>query len=145
MSGGIQARTAQDARWFNPDRDIIWAFPKLISASLRANLDAPPEEMEKIGLVAKEVASIINSLRTAKLTSEEAVVRLKALDQRALSYISHAFFYGFFAHLYNWCGEIAPIPGDRFKPLEFTEFEKLVEHFARASRPETGGGNAPTA
>ena len=133
----IQARNQNDPRWFNPDRDMIWSLPRTISKSFNSLADVSEEDSQHLCVVALELARIINSVRVAKMKSEEVkecLLKLEAAESKAFAQLHRAFFMAYFAQLWGWCSEIASGPDS--PRLEIKELEKLIDEFTkRGSKP----------
>lgn len=142
MLGAMQARTPNDPRWYNPERDMIWAFPRLISRALRNLPDLGPEQEAKVGEVAKQLAQLINRIRDAKIAEDQVLVEVKKLDPEGLLHIQQAFFFSVMGELYHWCGCIEPRPGEKDQPLDLKELDHAVGRFCRDATGPAGGNHA---
>jgi hypothetical protein len=126
-----------DRRWYNPERDAVWAFPRVISQSLRAFYEnEPPKSQEEMSATFAALGRLCTDCRDGTISKDELLARLRALDPAILQAVAKAFFFAYFAEFHGWCLDIAPKDPKEDVPLDLSELEQTLELFARASRKE---------
>ncbi len=140
----IQGRMQKgdDKRWYCPDRDICWAFPKLISAALHSRLQHGIGSLtqEQMGQQCKKLAQLCNQCRDLAISPEALLVELQALDPDFRAAVSDAFFLTFFGTFRVWCADVFPKePQD--SRIDMSDIEKVMKDFANGARnDETTAG-----
>ena len=131
----MQMRNQNDPRWFNPDRDMIWSLPRTISLAFKSMSNLPEEDLQRLCVVALELARIINEVKVNKLKPEEVkdrLLKLEVAEPHAFSLLHRAFFMAYFAQMWGWCSEIAGGPDS--PRLELKELEKWIDEFSRSPK-----------
>jgi hypothetical protein len=124
-----------ERRWFNPERDVVWAFPRVISLALKSFYENDPARTtEEMSAVFKRLAHLCNLCRDGTIGRLELIAELKALDPAIMQAVSKAFFYAWFGEFHGWCADIKPKDPQEDVPLSLKELEKVVELFARSTK-----------
>jgi hypothetical protein len=124
-----------ERRWFNPERDMVWAFPRVISAALKSFYENdPPRTTEEMSVAFKRLASLCNQCRDGALDKEALIAELKVLDPAILQAVSKAFFFAWFGEFHGWCADIRPKDAQEDIPLDLRKLEAAVELFARSAK-----------
>lgn len=124
-----------ERRWFNPERDVVWAFPRVISKALHSFYENDAGKTpEELGETFKRLAQLCNACREGSISCGALLAELKALDPAILQSVSKAYFFAWFGEFHEWCEDIRPKDASEDVPLSLKELEKTVELFARAAK-----------
>lgn len=123
-----------DRRWFNPERDMVWAFPRIISKALhyRFNSQEPLGGLtsEQVGEQCSALGKLCRECAQRTIKPEEVKERLDRLDPLFLAEVGTAFFRTFFTEFRFWCAQVAPRT-EQDEPLTLDKLEEEIDKFAR--------------
>ena len=146
----MQLRQQQggDGRWFAPDRDMVYALPRLMRQALfvrfggfdertktdygayHYNLEIPAE---KFNAGVGHIVDLFVKLRSVELSEEQLQAQLKQIDPEVVRELMVPLFYLFLSEYQAWCGHIASEDPDEkleVKALEVAA-EWIRQHFAK--------------
>lgn len=143
----VRSREGDDKRWFNPERDIAYAFPRTLRASMEAFNDFKGDDevsLHELGQGCKVLGQVVQSLREGGATPEQVIDKLGEIPVPVMNKISRTFMYVFFGELVVWASQVRPKQeGD--VPIDTEKLEEILGKFASGSAGHTGDADAQTA
>lgn len=113
----LQARMETDKRWYCPDRDLAYIFPKMISQVLRnmiaEDFAGAGKTPEQFGEECKKLARLLNDCQTGAVPPESVDKRYAEIDGEVMRVLSAEFFRYILLAYREWCAYVRPKePGD---------------------------------
>jgi hypothetical protein len=131
----VRGRDGDDRRWWSPERDVVYAFPRVFRKSLDAFNEFKGNDrasLEEVGKACQQFARVVNACREGGVLPTQVRGMLKGIHEGAFDTIARAFLFTFFGEFLIWCSEAKPkAPGDA--PLGLEEVEEFLGIFARSA------------
>jgi hypothetical protein len=132
----IRGREGDDKRWYCPDRDVVYAFPRIFRKSLEAFNDFKGDDkasLEQLCEACRVFARVVNGCREGGVPPSDIRKMLEGIHAESFDKVARVFLFTFFGEFVIWCSDARPkAPGDA--PLGLEEIEELIERFAKAAR-----------
>lgn len=136
-----------DRRWYSPERDICYAFPRTLRKSLESfnNFkDNNEVTLEELGQACKVLGRIVQGCREGGLKPVDALQLLLSITKPALGMIGTNFLFTFFGELLVWCSEVRP-KDHHDVPIDTADLEKILAQFAAGAANVSGNDDEKTA
>jgi hypothetical protein len=143
----IRGREGDDKRWWSPERDVVYAFPRTFRKSLEAFNGFEGDDiasLEEVGKACQQFARVVNGCREGGVLPTQIREMLQSIHEGAFNKVARAFLFTFFGEFLIWCSEARPkAQGDA--PLGLEELEEFLGIFARSALAPGGGNATPPA
>ena len=132
----LQARqqTGGDARWYCPERDLVWAFPRLVKGAIAARFEAGKPvgnlSLEQVGQQCQKLAKLLNKCTATAILPDELRKELDAFDPEFLTALSESFFKWCLGEFRMWCADVSPRTPQDAK-IDLSALESEVAKIAR--------------
>lgn len=114
-----------DPRWFNPERDMLYAFPRLMRKVLVRFETMYPDNVELSVAETQKLAKLMAGIMEFKLPPEEIAERVTALDPQYCKQVGHALLLCFLHELPEWVKDVKM--KDKPSPLTVDDLHRLAD------------------
>lgn len=126
--------TEGDKRWYCPERDLVYAFPELISKSLRSmfrdSYDVKGLSPEEFGRECQVLRFLLFKCQSGEITPEDLIKGYQEIHPKVREVLSAGFFAAMLGAYLEWCAYVRPRePGDA--KLTVDSVEEAIDGFLK--------------
>jgi len=130
----VRQQGGSDPRWFCPDRDLVYAVPKLIGTTLTTlfadKYDVAGISPEEFGAECAKLADIFRGCRDGSLSPDAVTAAYLDINGKVREVLAGGFFATMLGAFREWSAYVRPSdPGDA--PPSVERVEEAVKAFAK--------------